>query len=282
MKKISKKIIASALALAMTVAGSVVTFADTEMPKPEGSAVISEDSSSITVTVSASGDFVAGFDYGVAYDSEKVAIKSLALSDEFKAFLEKNSGINQSANNAALSYVVIGGVVSDTDPLTGAANDTNYSGVVGSVTFTVKEGVDATTAQFAVVSDSATIAKEQLAEGQNMLQFAQEKEDIAPIVPSTPAPVETEAPATTTAPADETEAPATTTAPAATTTTAPADVKPSEAAKTTAPAKTTAAAPAATTKTSPKTGDAGVVLPIVAICGAAAAVAVASKKKVED
>ena len=51
--------------------------------------------------------------------------------------------------------------------------------------------------------------------------------------------------------------------------------------KTTAP-KATATSTATSGKKSPDTGDAGVVLPVIALCGAAAAVVVASRKKVEE
>ena len=274
--KISKKILASALALAMTVAGTTVAFADETVAMPEGTGVVTVDGNTVTVTVSASGDFAAGFDYGIAYDDTKVAVTDYSVSEDFEAFLKKGQGMNTGAVQKDQAYVVLGGVTTNQDKL-GNEVPTTYDGVIGSVTFSVNEGVDASTLQFAVVTGSADLAK------------ANAGEKLIKVAPTTitPAPATT-APATTTAPAEETTAPATTTA--AATTTAPAEnttvaptttatAKTTTAVTKTAAAKTTATA---TTKTSPKTGDAGVVLPIVAICGAAAAVAVASKKKVED
>lgn len=275
--KISKKILASALALAMTVAGTTVAFADETVAMPKGTGVVTVDGSTVTVTVSASGDFAAGFDYGIAYDDTKVAVTDYSVSEDFEAFLKKGQGMNTGAVQKDQAYVVLGGVTTNQDKL-GNEVPTTYDGVIGSVTFSVNEGVDASTLQFAVVTGSADVAK---ANADKKLI------DVDPTIVITPAPATT-APATTTAPAEETTAPATTTA--AATTTAPAEnttvaptttatAKTTTAVTKTATAKTTATA---TTKTSPKTGDAGVVLPIVAICGAAAAVAVASKKKVED
>ena len=263
--KISKKILASALALAMTVAGTTVAFADETVAMPKGGiSNITVDGSTVTVTVSASGDFAAGFDYGIAYDDTKVAVTDYSVSEDFEAFLKKGQGINTGAVQEDQAYVVLGGVTTNQDKL-GNEVPTTYDGVIGSVTFSVNEGVDASSLPFAVVTGSADVAKANA--GTKLVATSEGQAN-------TKTPAEFAAPATT--------APATTTAPAENTTVAPtttATAKTTTAVTKTATAKTTAAA---TTKTSPKTGDAGVVLPIVAICGAAAAVAVASKKKVED
>lgn len=282
--KISKKILASALALAMTVAGTTVAFADETVAMPKGGiSNITVDGSTVTVTVSASGDFAAGFDYGIAYDDTKVAVTDYSVSEDFEAFLKKGQGMNTGAVQKDQAYVVLGGVTTNQDKL-GNEVPTTYDGVIGSVTFSVNEGVDASSLPFAVVTGSADVAKANA--GTKLVATSEGQANTK--TPAEFAAPATTAPATTTAPAEETTAPATTTA--AATTTAPAEnttvaptttatAKTTTAVTKTATAKTTAAA---TTKTSPKTGDAGVVLPIVAICGAAAAVAVASKKKVED
>ena len=279
--KISKKILASALALAMTVAGTTVAFADETVAMPKGGiSNITVDGSTVTVTVSASGDFAAGFDYGIAYDDTKVAVTDYSVSEDFEAFLKKGQGINTGAVQNDQAYVVLGGVTTNQDKL-GNEVPTTYDGVIGSVTFSVNEGVDASSLPFAVVTGSADVAKANAGTKLVATSEGQANTKTPADFAATPDPATT-APATTTAPAEETTAPATTTAPAENTTVAPtttATAKTTTAVTTTATAKTTATA---TTKTSPKTGDAGVVLPIVAICGAAAAVAVASKKKVED
>ena len=279
--KISKKILASALALAMTVAGTTVAFADETVAMPKGGiSNITVDGSTVTVTVSASGDFAAGFDYGIAYDDTKVEVTDYSVSEDFEAFLKKGQGMNTGAVQSEQAYVVLGGVTTNQDKL-GKEVPTTYDGVIGSVTFSVNKGVDASSLPFAVVTGSADVAKANAGTKLVATKEGQANTKTPADFAATPAPATT-APATTTAPAEETTAPATTTAPAENTTVAPtttATAKTTTAVTTTATAKTTATA---TTKTSPKTGDAGVVLPIVAICGAAAAVAVASKKKVED
>ena len=277
--KISKKILASALALAMTVAGTTVAFADETVAMPKGGiSNIAVDGNTVTVTVSASGDFAAGFDYGIAYDDTKVEVTDYSVSEDFEAFLKKGQGINTGAVQSEQAYVVLGGVTTNQDKL-GKEVPTTYDGVIGSVTFSVNKGVDASSLPFAVVTGSADVAKANAGTKLVATSEGQANTKTPADFAATPAPATT-APATTTAPAEETTAPATTTAPAENTTVAPTTTaKTTTAVTTTATAKTTATA---TTKTSPKTGDAGVVLPIVAICGAAAAVAVASKKKVED
>ncbi len=156
--KISKKILASALALAMTVAGTTVAFADETVAMPKGTGVVTVDGNTVTVTVSASGDFAAGFDYGIAYDDTKVAVTDYGVSEDFEAFLKKGQGMNTGAVQKDQAYVVLGGVTTNQDKL-GNKVPTTYDGVIGSVTFSVNEGVDASTLQFAVVTGSADLAK---------------------------------------------------------------------------------------------------------------------------
>lgn len=302
MKKITKKILASTLALAMTVAGSVVTFADeaSVMPTPEAKVEYSGDT--VTITVSASGDFKKGFDYGIAYDAEKVKVKSAATSKEFDDFVTKCSGTKTPGTVKDLAYVVMGGAISDTDPVTEEPNDTNYSGVIGTATFTLLDGVKAEDAKFVVVAESAKMNDviKGSGSGKTLLQAVTDgdiKDDTVPGV-KVPAPV-----APTPAGGEETDAPEQPSDqpsqqpggdntqqpggndqnPGGNQPQQPGGEQPKNDNKTQAPAAA-ATTPAAKTNTkkAPGTGDAGVVLPIVAICGAAAAVAVASKKKVED
>ncbi len=306
MKKITKKILASALALAMTVAGSVVTFAEGEIPT--GTASVVSDGQTVTVTVSASGDFKNGFDYGVAYDGSKVTVEDLVLADEFAAFLKSGQGIDQQRVFQDTEYAVLGGTIAGEDKL-GNKVPTDYSGVVGSVTFKVKDGVDASTAEFVLVTNSSPAAKAN--PGVKMMDIVKDPSKVPAgvVVGNATTPeIKTEAPAPTDnnpteapAPTDNnpTEAPAPTDNQGGST---GGDQQPggstggdqqggSNNTQNPVVPTTTTAAPAAPVNTTAakskstkaaKTGDAGVVLPIVAICGAAAAVAVASKKKVED
>ena len=267
MKKTTKKIIASALAAAMVMASSVMVFAD----DASGSAVDASGSAAkpayeeltpckvsatqtvadgvVTVTVNVDGD-VSLFDFGIAYDASEVTYKSYKKDAAFGEAYDAANGIMAASNNTDLSYVVIGGT---SDELT-------YKGTAFTVTFETK--VDAP--KISVVKDSKAVLDAYTAAGAtgSFTEFLATD----PFDGKGPEETPVELPKKD----DEKPADPTPTAPA---TTAPATTAPA----TTAPAATTAAA-----KKSPKTGDAGVVLPIVAICGAAAAVAVASKKKVED
>lgn len=295
MKKITKKILASALALAMTVAGSVVTFADGEMPT--GSANVVADGNSITVTVSASGDFKNGYDYCVAYDGSKVSAKSIKLDDEFKAFIESGQGITQQRAFQDTEYVVLGGTTAGQNEM-GEDVSTEYSGTIGSVTFELKDGADASTAEFVVVTNGSPAAKAN--PGVKMMDIAKDpsKAPEGTVIGTVTTPtVKTEEPTPTEG--NPTDAPAPTDNQGGST---GGDQQPggstggdqqggSNNTQNPVVPTTTTAAPAAPVNTTAakskstkaaKTGDAGVVLPIVAICGAAAAVAVASKKKVED
>lgn len=276
MKKTTKKIIASALAATMVMASSAMVFAD----ETTGSAVSTGDAAKpvyeeltpckvsatktvadgqVTVTISVDGD-VSLFDFGIVYDANEVTYKSYKKDAAFGEAYDGANGIMAASNNAELNYVVIGGT---SDELT-------YKGTALTVVFDAK--VENPT--ISVIKDSKSVLDAYNSTGATgtFNDFL----DTDPFDGKGPEEVEAVADTPVTTPDAPVESPAATT-PA---TTDGSNNGGTTTTTTTAPATTTAAA--TTTKKSPKTGDAGVVLPIVAICGAAAAVAVASKKKVED
>lgn len=295
MKKTTKKIIASALAAAMVMASSVMTFADEatgyeEITKCNVSSKMTveevDGAKVATVTISISGDDCRMFDLGLMYDADTMQFVSCRKTPDFDEAYSTINGSVLSNDQKDQSYVVIGA--------TCTADEFSYDGEALLVKFNVK-GDEATPIN--VVKDSKYILDAYNASGATGTLADFLASDKAPADAPKPSVVEPEVPEDpTTPPTDPTDDPNNNTnngdnnntntdnnntnnntdnnnnannngTQGTTTTTAPA---------------TTAPSAAANKAKSPKTGDAGVVLPIVAICGAAAAVVVASKKKVED
>lgn len=277
MKKTTKKIIASALAATMVMASSAMVFADVTgdaaQTTTDAATTATSDATTATsdaakatyeeltkcsystqmriadgcayVDVLVDGD-VSAFDFGFMYKADEVEYDTYELNADFdKAFAKKAQGILAVNDQKDQSYVVAGGT----------SDECTFKGVAFTITFKLKDGV--TAPAISVVKDSKAFL--------DAYNAASATGTLADFVATKP--FEGDAPEATVVEVPATETPATET-PA---TEAPATSAPAAAPATSAPAPT-----------SPKTGDAGVVLPIVAICGAAAAVAVASKKKVED
>ncbi len=232
-----KKVLSVVLALAMVFSMSIMVSAATTA---EGTATVAEVDGKLVVTVAAKGD-LAQYDFGVGYDADKVTYESVNLTSDFMMAYVGGGGITANDNIADKNYVVIGGT-------TKAAFD--WDGDIATVTFALKDGVNAEDVEFAVAPDSAAL---------NDAGVAIKDATGAAIVKYEPAVVDpTDEP--TDVPVDPTDEP-TVDEPVVDPTVAP----------TTAPT------------TAPKTADtASVVVPVVAIVAAAAAVVVVSKKRVEE
>lgn len=280
-----KKVLSVMLALAMVFAMNITTFAATDMAAPVLGEVEKQDDGTYKLAITVNGS-LDEFDYGLAYNSSEVTIKSVKWGTDFAAEYSDLSGTSAKydfgVDTGKGTYVVFGGTVAKTD-----GSSYTFNGEVGYITFELKGD----SAQFAVVKNSAKFADtygEVLTATSAAKDSSAVNKNFEPSAPTpTPAP-ETPAPTTDTpgtqtpeTQAPETQAPGTSENPNAS---AAPTVAPTTGATTTkAPTATSATTATTNTSKSAKTGDtANVVLPIVAICAAAAAVVVASKKKVEE
>ena len=260
-----KKLIAGLMTSAMVLGMSLTTFAADAPLSVAGQ--IAKDAKSATVNVSAAaGTNLGSFRFYVDFDKDVFDYASTAdeLQNQLKAFGVGQVIVNdtKAASDGRITVVGADMNVVSKDVLTKAL----------AVKLTVKEGVTEDAAKAALAKVQVSSDKLTDKDG-NVL--ASKDVTLAPAVIGesgvTVEPDDTTTPpadTTTTAPANP-ENPGTTTAPGTGTTTAPA--------------KTTTAPAPGTTNTAPPTGDmTNVVVPMVALCAAAAAIVVVSKKRVNE
>lgn len=253
--KQTKRVLSVVLALAMVFAMSImVSAATTPMCK-----VVTEksaDGSTIKVTLLGTGENLAKFDYGVAYNNKALEVVP-SEDEEAVTWGDRMLKIAMKTCNDQGDYVVLGGTHS------GDKFTVDADAVIATVTFKVTDAAAADASNITVVADSAVLVDGKVDfEKATGAAITPVKEIVAP----TQAPVESQAPVETQAPVDGQQTPDQQT---------PGQQTPATKAPTTQ-------APTSTTK-APKTADtASVVVPVVAIVAAAAAVVVVSKKRVEE